>query len=64
VSSNGIPTAVDPTSIAPLLNGIVITNYNANGVAVPVIVPGINATRAAEPDGNFRNLGSVFKSPC
>ena len=54
---------LDPISIAPLLDGLFLTNYNANNVPVVNYIAGITATRAAEADQVFHNLAGVFKSP-
>jgi hypothetical protein len=54
---------LDPTTIAPLLDGESVVTIGSNGQLVTNTIPGINATRAAEPGQLFHNLGSVFKSP-
>jgi hypothetical protein len=62
-ATSGPNLVLNPTAVAPLLNGIIITNY-INGMATNTTNAGINTTRAAEfPDHLFHNLGSVFKTP-
>ena len=60
---NNTPLVLDPTSIGPLLDGMPVVTIGSNGQRVTNSIPGINATRAAEPGQLFHNLGSVFKSP-
>jgi hypothetical protein len=54
---------LDPTMIAPLLNGMAVIAPDSNGKLFTNYVPGINAMRDMEPDHVFHNIGSVFKSP-
>jgi hypothetical protein len=54
---------VDPTNIAPLLDGFYFITNGANNELVTNYHAGITAQRAAEPDGVFHNIGSVFKTP-
>ena len=55
--------APPPGNIAPLLDGMITYTTNGAGGTNLVFLPGITATRAAEPGGLFHKLGSVFKSP-
>jgi len=59
----GPEMVLDPTVIAPLLEGMFIITNDSNGRPVTNYLAGINATRGEEPDQNFHSLGRVFNSP-
>jgi hypothetical protein len=54
---------LDPTTIAPLLDGYVVITNDSNGNPVTNFLAGINNVRALETDQTFHNLGRVFQAP-
>ena len=54
---------LDPTTIAPLLDGYVVITNDSNGNPVTNFLAGINNVRDLEADQTFHSLGRVFQAP-
>jgi len=59
----GPEMVLDPTVIAPLLEGMSIITNDSNGRPFTNYLAGIDFTRSEEPDQNFHSLGRIFNSP-
>ena len=55
---------LDPTNIAPLLDGMIVVTIGSNGQLVTnYLFPASTPPAPPNPTRLFHNLGSVFKSP-
>jgi hypothetical protein len=54
---------VDPTNIAPLLDGMYVIEHDSNVNPFTNFLAGINSARNAEADQTFHSLGRVFNAP-